>query len=194
MNLAGAITGIALLTLASSATGCGAWPAWARQLSEELDCGMSSEEVSDLAAEQGFDLSSPLDPWLGQKNIRKDHSALWLRFNEESRLEWVTLSTMDGWRIMATRLSPRRNLCTGELTYQLRLDWTVELEGATIYLDGQKVQPEAGKITVSAGQHEVRIEKAGYEPIIRQLDLGPNDRGDQSLDFRDISLVPLSGG
>lgn len=192
MNSAGAIASIVLLILASSATGCGAWPTWARELSGKLKCGMTLEEVSDLAAEQGFELKSPLDPWLGQKNVRKDHSALWLRFNEESHLEWVTLSKMDGWRIMATRLSPRRNLCTGELTYQVRLDWTVELEGAAVYLDGQEVQPEAGKITVSAGQHEVRIEKPGYEPIVRHLDLGPEDRGDQRIDLRNVELVPLS--
>lgn len=190
MNFAGAITGIALLILASSATGCGAWPTWARELSGQLECGMTPEEVSDLAAEQGFELRSPLDPWLGQKNVRKDHSALWLRFNEDSRLEWITLSTMDGWRIMATRLSPRRNLCTGELTYRVRLLWTVGLEGAAVYLDGEEVQPESGYLSVTAGEHELRIEKAGYEPIIRHLQLGPEDRGDQRLDLTQVELEP----
>lgn len=194
MNSVGSIAGVALLALTSSATGCGSWPIWARELSGKLECGMTLEEVENLAAEQGHDLRSPSDPWLGQQNVRKDHSALWLRFNQQDRLEWVTLSKMDGWRIMATRLSPRRNLCTGELTYQVRLDWTVELEGATVSLDGKEVQPDAGIITVSAGEHEVRIEKADYDPIIRHLDLGPEDRGDQSLDLRKVELVPVRGG
>jgi hypothetical protein len=122
--------------------------------------------------------------------VSRGYADLWLRFNQQDRLEWVTLSKMDGWRIMATRQSPRRNLCTGELTYQVRLDWTVELEGATVSLDGQEVQPDGGQITVSAGEHEVRIEKAGYDPIIRHLDLGPEDRGDQSLDLRSVDLQP----
>lgn len=194
MNYAGSIAGVALLVLASSATGCGAWPTWAREYSGRLECGMTLEEVEGLAAEEDLDLGSPLDPWLGQKNVRRDHSALWLRFNEQDRLEWTTLSQMDGWRIMATRLSPRRNLCTGELTYQVRLDWTVELEGAAVFLDGQQVQPDGGKITVSAGDHEVRIEKVGYEPIVRHLDLGPKDRGDQSINLRNVDLVPVKEG
>lgn len=193
MNSAGSIAGVALLVLASSAAGCGSWPTWARELSGKLECGMTFEEVASLAEEHGLELGSPSDPWLGQKNVPKDHSALWLRFNAQDRLEWVTLSQMDGWRIMATRLSPRRNLCTGELTYQVRLDWTVELEGATVSLDGQEVQPDAGMITVSAGEHEVRIEKAGYESIVRHLDLGPEDRGDQSLDLRSVELQPKQG-
>ena len=193
MNPAGAIAGVALLVLATSATGCGAWPTWARELAGKLECGMTVEEVEGLAAEQGLELRSPLDPWLGQKNVRRGHSALWLRFNVQDRLEWATLSQMDGWRIMATRLSTRRNLCTGELTYQVRLDWTVELEGAAVFLDGQQVEPEGGTITVSAGEHEVRIEKAGYDPIVRNLDLGPEDRGDQSIDLRNIELVPVKG-
>lgn len=151
---------------------------------------MALEDVRGLTVEEIQALEAGAHPWLGRHYIRKRHADLWLRFNEQERLEWVTLSKMDGWRIMATRQSPRRNLCTGELTYQVRLDWTVELEGAAVYLDGQEVQPEAGKITVSAGQHEVRVEKAGYEPIIRHLDLGPEDRGDQRLDLRQVELQP----
>lgn len=151
---------------------------------------MTLEEIQGLTPEEVQTLQAGAHPWLGRHYVSKGYSKLWLRFNERQRLEWVTLSKMDGWRIMATQQSPRRNLCTGELTYQVRLDWTVELEAAAVFLDGQPVQPEGGTITVSAGEHEVRIEKAGYEPIIRHLDLGPDDRGDQSLDFRDVELQP----
>ena len=191
MNSAGSIAGVALLVLASSATGCRSWPTWARELSGKLECGMALEQVESLAAEQGLDLRSISDPWLGRFYVSKGYADLWLRFNQQDRLEWVTLSKMDGWRVMATRLSPRRNLCTGELTYQVRLDWTVELEDATVTLDGQEVQPDAGMITTSAGEHEVRIEQAGYEPIVRHLDLGPKDRGDQRLDLRSVKLQPM---
>lgn len=193
VSLAGWLAGLTLLTFLSCAGSSTAWPSWARELAAELKCGMSLEEVRKLADQKIQTLEAGAHPWLGRHYVRKRHADVWLRFNEQGRLEWVTLSKMDGWRVMATRRSPRRNLCTGELTYQVRLDWTVELQSAAVFLDGQEVQPEAGKITVSAGQHEVRIEKIGYEPIVRHLDLAPEDRGDQNLDLRAIELVPLSG-
>lgn len=149
---------------------------------------MSLEQVKSLTDRELVTLEAGPHPWLGRHYIRKGHAYLWLRFNEQERLEWVTLSKMDGWRIMATRLSPRRNLCTGELSYQVRLDWTIDLEGAAVYLDGHEVQPDRGKVEVSAGRHELRIEKAGYEPIVRHLDLGPDDRGDQRLDLTEVEF------
>lgn len=151
---------------------------------------MSLEQVQALTTSELVTLEAGSHPWLGRHYIRKGHADLWLRFNEQEGLEWVTLSKMDGWRIMATRLSPRRNLCTGELSYQVRLDWTVDLEGASVVLDGNKVQPDAGKVELSAGRHKLRIEKAGYEPIVLHLDLGPDDRGDQRLDLTKVELQP----
>lgn len=188
MNRKAYLPGLLVLVLASCASGSGSWPRWAREVAGELECGMTIEDVKALIDEEVLKLEAGPHPWLGQHYIRKRYADLWLRFNEQERLEWVTLSKMDGWRIMATRLSPRRNLCTGELTYQVLLDWTVELEGAAVFLDGEEVSPEAGKITVSAGEHEVRIEKVGYEPIVRHLDLGPGDRGDQRFDLTAIEL------
>lgn len=64
---------------------------------------------------------------------------------------------------------------------------------------------EAGKITVSCGEHELRIQKTSYEPIIRYLQLGcarsptgvarqavKADRGDQSLDLTKVKLQPTA--
>ena len=152
---------------------------------------MKLEKVQEQTTHSIQMLEAGAHPWLGRYYIRRRNADLWLRFNAQDQLEWVTLSKMDGWRVMSTRQSPRQNLCTGELTYQVRLDWNVKIEGALVYLDGHEVQPQAGKIIVSAGQHQVRIEKAGYEPIIRHLDLGPEDRGDQSLDLRQVTLIPV---
>lgn len=191
MNLATCLASLALLISASCAASSFSWPRWARELAGKLECGMTLEEVQRLTSQEVQTLEAGAHPWLGRHYVSKRYAHLWLRFNEQNRLEWATLSKMDGWRIMATRESPRRNLCTGELTYQVRLDWTVELEGAAVFLDGKLVQPEGGKISVSAGEHEVRIEKIGYEPILRHLDLGPEDRGDQQIDLRDFTLVPV---
>ncbi len=191
MSQASWATGLTLLVFLSCTGSLAPWPGWARQFAAELECGMSLEEIRELADEEIQTLEAGAHPWLGRYYVRKRNADVWLRFNEQSRLQWVTLSRMDGWKVMATRQSPQRNLCTGELTYQIRLDWTVELEGAAVFLDDQEVQPDRGKITVSAGQHDVRIEKAGYEPIVRHLNLGPEDRGDQSLDLRQVELQPV---
>ena len=191
MNFGAYFTGLALLSLGACPGGSQAWPRWAQELGSELRCGMTLEEAQQLAGGHIEALEAGAHPWLGRYYVRRGHTDLWLRFDEQAKLEWVTLSRVNGWRIMATRESPRRNLCTGELTFQVRLDWTAELEGAKVYLDGREVQPEGGKIEVSAGQHEVRIEKAGYQPIIRHLDLGPGDRGDESLDLREVDLRPF---
>lgn len=188
MNRKACLPGLVVLVLASCASGSESWPRWARELAAGLECGMAIEDVKGLVDEEVLKLEAGPHPWLGQYYIRKRYADLWFRFNAQERLEWVTLSKMDGWRIMATRISPRRNLCTGELTYQVWLERTFELEGAAVYLDGKEVYPEGGKVTVSAGQHELRIEKTGYEPIIRHLDLGPEDRGDQRLDLTGIEL------
>lgn len=194
VSLAGWASGLTLLAFLSCAVTPTSWPRWAQEFAEELECGMTIEEIQRLTAEEVQTLEAGAHPWLGRHYVREGYAELWLRFNEQQRLEWVTLSEMDGWRIMATRQSPRRNLCTGELTYQVRLDWTVELEGAAVFLDGEEVQPEGGKITVPAGEHEIRIEQSGHHPIVRRVDLGPQDRGDQSLDLRNVELVPVRSG
>lgn len=191
VNFNGFAAAVALLTIVSCAGRPVTWPRWARQLDSKLECGMTLDEIQRRSHREVQTLEAGPHPWLGRHYVSKGSTDFWLRFNEQDRLEWVTLSEMDGWRVMATRQSPRRNLCTGELTYQVRLDWTVKLADARVSLDGEPVQPESGKITVSAGEHEVRIEKAGYEPIVRRLDFGPNDRGDQRLDLRDVELQPI---
>lgn len=189
MNRFATLVGPILLAATACAWNSSAsWPKWARELAGELHCGMSLEEVKSVTSKDFATLEAGPHPWLGQHYVTKRNTDLWLRFNDRQRLEWVTLSRIDGWKIMATRLSPRQNLCTDELTFQIRLDWTVDLEGATVYLDGQQVRPDGGKLAVSAGNHELRIEKNGYEPVIRHLDLSHRDRGDQRLDLTKVEL------
>jgi len=92
------------------------------------------------------------------------------------------------------RLSPRRNLCTGELTFRLRILLPAELLGATAYLDGERTATlddlqEDFELTI--GQHLLRIEKEDHEPIIKNLQLGTRDRGDQRLDLTEVDLWPI---
>ncbi|HKI05361.1 MAG TPA: hypothetical protein VKK31_25500 [Thermoanaerobaculia bacterium] len=131
-------------------------------------------------------------PWLGRHRISRGHSDLWLQFADEGGLKSVILARPDNLQTM--RLSPRRNLCTGELTFRLRILLPAELLGATAYLDGERTATlddlqEDFELTI--GQHLLRIEKEDHEPIIKNLQLGTRDRGDQRLDLTEVDLWPI---
>jgi hypothetical protein len=119
------------------------WPTWAEELTMQLRCGMDLEEVARLTDKPIVTLDGPAHPWFGKYLVRGGSTFLkdlHLILDTEGKLQSVFLTTRpDGWRIMATRSSPRKNLCTRELTYALRIDWTSELQGAQVYLDGRKV-------------------------------------------------------
>lgn len=176
---------ILLLLVASCHLSSSSWPRWANRIAEKLECGMTPQQVKRVA-ERELIPEEHQDPWLGGYRFRKGHSDLWLKFNENRQLEFVTLAQVDGWRIMRIRLSPRRNLCTGELTFRLRINWSYEVQGADLYLDGVKIDREqwiGPFIEVTAGNHELRLEKPGIRPVVKSLSFGPEDRGNPELDL-----------
>jgi len=131
-------------------------------------------------------------PW-GTHFINKGRSDLWLELGEDG-LESIMLVKIDGSRIMSTRSSPQENLCTGKLTFFLRIVWTSGLEGADVYLDGRKIEPSDWKgalLEVSQGSHKLSIEKRGFAPIVRDLQFDPEDRGDQRIAFTPKDLEPM---
>jgi hypothetical protein len=78
------------------------------------------------------------------------------------------------------------NLCTKELSFFLRLRWSFALQGADVFLDGRKLGVSdwnGNLLEVPAGNHEIRVKKSGYEPVIKNLELGLEDRGDQWIDL-----------
>jgi hypothetical protein len=177
------------------------WPTWAEELTAQLKCGMSLEEVDRITDKAIVTLDGPAHPWFGKYLVRGGHTFskdLHLILDAAGKLQSVFLTIRpDGWRLMATRSSPRRNLCTGELTFAFRIDWTSELQGAQVYLDGRKVAESDWVdqfLLVPVGKHDLRFEKQGFEPIIRHLDLQPEDRGDQHLGFQEEQLRPVDGG
>jgi len=187
-------SGLVLLAFVIEACALGsssAWPRWADELTKRLQCGMTIEEVRNLSESQILELKAGPAPTLGRYYIRKWGSDLWLRFNDEG-LEAVTMARVDGWRILAMRTSPRRNLCTGELAFVVRVLRTRDLEGASFYLDGNQVEMIGNMIEMPAGRHELVIEKPGFEPIVREFQLGPEDRGDQRLDLTSEKLRPVT--
>jgi hypothetical protein len=118
-----------------------------------------------------------------------------MKFDSGEQLRSIVLSGPDGWRIMSRRLSSRRDLCTGELSFVVRVNWTYEMEGADVHLDGRPVT--AGDwadvrnlLIVSVGTHEIRFEKVGFQPVVKRLELTPESAGEQRLDFHDHELRP----
>jgi hypothetical protein len=127
-------------------------------------------------------------PWTGNYGVRSGRFELALMLANNGGLESIVLS-QDRMMLPATRFSPRRNLCTGEVTYLLRITWSYALLGAEVYLDGREIDPRAWVrpqlLEVSGGFHELRFVKEGHEPVVRTFNLEPGDRGEQLVDLPD---------
>lgn len=187
---------IALPTFMLTVTqACPRWPAWTEEFASQLKCGMSPSEIRALTPEKVEILEAGSHPWLGRHFVRNDKTELWMQFDSDERLRSIVLSGPDGWRIMSRRLSPRKNLCTGELTFIVRVNWTYEMEGAELYLDGRPVTEgdwaDTGNLLiVPVGTHELRFEKEGFHPVIKRLELTSEAGGEQRLDFQEEELQP----
>ncbi len=155
-------------------------PRWVETLLSQLRCGLTLAEIQSLTdreiEESGLD-------HLGSHGIYGKMADIWLDFQDD-QLVSVTSGRVDG--IASVRISPKKNICTGDLTFFVQLGWVVPLQGSTVFLDGQKVAEEASAglmLQVSAGEHEIRVLKDGYAPITKKLILGPDDPGRYQLDF-----------
>ncbi|HKZ19446.1 MAG TPA: PEGA domain-containing protein [Acidimicrobiia bacterium] len=182
---------LAVLSLLSVGQGGPHWPDWAKDLAAQLKCGMTLEDL-DRLTEQPIEKRG-----FGEVLIGQGRASLSLQLDPNDRVQTIRLIRRpDGWRLLATRSSPERNLCTGQLTFIIRIIRTVDLEGSEVYLDGLKVEESEMKgdlLRVPAGEHELRFEKKGYEPIVKRLILNPEDRGDQRVDLSEERLQPRGG-
>jgi hypothetical protein len=167
------------------------WPEWAGYLADELKCGMSIRELETLA-DQKVIVEEGERPWLGKHRISRGPVDLWLQVADNGGLQSVVLAQPDSFQTM--RLSPRRNLCTGELAFRLRILLPAELLGASAYLDGEMtatLDDLQEDLELVIGQHQIKIKKDGYAPVVRDLSFSPSDRGDQRLDLTELDLRPV---
>lgn len=163
-------------------------PSWVESLTSQLRCGMSSGQVQALTHLELIQVVSRRD--LGTHTIQGERADLFLGF-EEDRLVTTTSEVPTGlkgvWR------TPKKNLCTGEIEFLLSVEWVFGLQGADVYLDDQLVVENASSgiiVKVPGGRHELRIEKDGYEPFSRILELGVEDQGDQKIQIEPKDLNP----
>lgn len=149
----------------------------------QLDCGMSLDEVRELTENEVKPTSTM--PWLGSHRVDGQRADVWLSFDDEGLVSVIHGRT-DG--LTSVRLSPKKNLCTGELAFRLSLLLlTRDLVGAAVHVDGRRVatMDEIRRdVEVAGGSHELKVEMEGYDPLTLQLDFGRNDAGEQRLELK----------
>lgn len=158
-------------------------------LVRQLECGMSIMEVENVAGRRVETTNSKPD--LGTHLLRGKSSSAWLTFRDD-HLQSVITGRIDG--LTSVRLSPKKNICTGELVFFLSIEWVETLQGSDIFWDGEVVEKGASSgliLEVSSGNHELRIVTEGYEPIVKQIHLGPQDSGRQDILITGADLKPV---
>lgn len=159
--------------------GCSAWrsgwPRWAKKLERTATCGMSIATVEDLTGRKLT--TNELIPDRGTHRISGRVTNAWLTFSGEG-LEAVALSKVHG--VFQIRQSPRQNLCTGEHTYFLEIQWVDAFEDSAVYLDGDLVAEDAHSgliIEVPLGSHTLRVETPTAGVAVKQVIFQRDDSG-----------------
>lgn len=174
---------VLLLLLASS---CGS-VRWVEDLRSQLRCGMSLSEVRELTEREveRVEPSNNTLPWRGSYLIGGNYADVWLDFEDDQLVSFL-YTRING--LTSMRRSPKANLCTGELAFQLYVViLTQELFGAVVYLDGREVavmDEVRQDIEAAGGVHELRIELEGFSPFLMELKRGPDDPGAQRLEIK----------
>lgn len=162
-----------------------------RSYVERLECGMTLQEVESIF---DVEIRAVGDHRLGEYRASFGRDAVWMEFTDD-RLRSATTQMITG--LSSARLSPKKNLCTGELTYFVSLEWIAELQEADVFLNGQLVAEKASSglvLEVNEGEHLIRLEKSGIAPVEWKLVLDEDSFGDQWIDFEDFERLPGETG
>lgn len=181
------------LSMAFSCASTAGLPSWARGLVGQLRCGMSLQDVQSLTPMTLNSLGGER-PWLGMHYFRRGGTDLWLQFDDR-HLQSFVVARVNG--LSTVRLSPKNNLCTGTLSYRLRIYLPEESAGACVFLDGVRVSCSKEllrDVEMPGGEHEIRIDVNGFLPIVKRYRNDPESRGDVELriDARAMSPAPNS--
>ena len=148
------------------------WPSWAEELISNLECGMAVADAQRLAGTELSRLGG--NAVLGTHMVQRrfEPGSVVLVF-EEGRLESCFI-TRPVPATTSLRTSPRRNLCTGESSFVLKMGPLFFSDGTKTYLDGRVLRRADGfhGALVAAGRHELRIEMPN-RTVVHHLDLRP---------------------
>lgn len=148
-----------------------------------LRCGMSEEDVTELAASYpGLHIRRTESSQLGEMAAFKKNTRISLEFGD-SGLVRTGVSWNDG--ILSAKYASMINLCTGTRSIWLVIHTPNELRAAVIFVNDKEVS----KITASAvstidfpvGTHKIRVEKCGYEPWEAALSFSQEGSGYQHI-------------
>jgi hypothetical protein len=83
-------------------------------------------------------------------------------------------------------MSPRRDLCTEEVTFFLQLDFPDKSFDVRMYVDGEHIENFQWErlLGVSVGTHELRIESEDYDTIFKYVTIKEEMEG--------IRLIPIT--
>ena len=155
----------------------------AEEFRSGLRCGMTVEEVNALAQRHGSSSFREVDaPTAGVNHALNEGSTVfWFAF-DQGALRTVQEGMYFG--VTGLKTSIRENLCTGEQTADVTLKVSApdELAGASLAIDGRQAlglsfgpEVQANIGSLPSGSHEVRIEKPGYQPIVKRYNYTPRE-------------------
>lgn len=180
------------LLLTVSCYGLDRDPAWVKDFVSKLECGMTLTEIQGLTDREVKPAQSQTSLDLGTHLVNSKWAEVWLDL-EGGQLTSVTSGRIDG--LTSIRLTPKKNICSGKLTFILSLEWIEPLQGADVYWDGHLVEADASSgliFPVSAGAHELRVVKEGYEPIVKHLRFEVTDPGRRDVTLTSQDLRPAN--
>ncbi|HET9225458.1 MAG TPA: PEGA domain-containing protein [Thermoanaerobaculia bacterium] len=148
-----------------------------------LKCHMSEEDVAAVAAScPDLDLRRTETSNLGQMAGFKANTRVSLEFDGEGLFR-VGVSWNDG--ILSSAYEPKINLCSGVRSVWLVVHAPDELEGATIYVDGQSSGSisRAGTafVDVPLGDHELQVKKRCFLVWSATVTFSQSDPGYQHI-------------
>lgn len=176
-----------LLIVAFAVFSC--YPRWggAEQLSGDLRCGMTFQELSALAQKHQPDEFSATTPSIayGSAQFQKDNTLLWFYFTG-SRLSAVREGRYTGPTQITTY--SKMDLCTGRRTIIALVEVADErYSGGRVVVDGVYVgqlssNTQTADVELSPSmKHEIRIEKDGVPPLVKQVVLDGDTQGTPRL-------------
>ncbi len=164
---------------------CGEIRRWrsAEEFRTELRCGMTVQQVEALAEKYGTSSFRAVEQRATGVNhaINEGSTVFWFAF-DGGALGKVQEGMYFG--ITGLKTSIREDLCTGEKTADVTLEVTAptELARASLSIDGREAlglssgpEVQANIGSLPSGTHEVRIEKPGYQPIVKRYSYTPRE-------------------
>ena len=176
--------GLALVCLiAVGCTSSGNWPPSSDDLVEQLRCGMTKsdvERISGLALQPVT--STTFRGVYGTHTLEKDAATVWLTFDTRG-LESVARWRPEQWKLKAVYMSPKENLCTGKLSFFLRVYRPECNSQASAFVDGTELEAYrwGDPLELATGLHEIRVKCGNRQDIVIPLSFREGDRGNHIL-------------